>query len=277
VPEFVHSGPDKKQYVREMFDDISPRYDFLNHLLSFGVDYYWRRKLVNALPSDLSRPVLDVATGTGDVGIAIKKRHSNVVVVGLDYAFRMTCLCQSKIQSRKVEGFVVLQGDGEVLPFPDNRFSALTIAFGFRNIGHYRRALAEFHRVLIPGGKLLILEFAEPTSKTLGTLYRFYFKHILPRIGALFSRSFRCLSVFAGVGRAFPPPGGIDQFIANVGIQERIDRKPDFWDGYFGNRREKLIRINGGDDIILSERMFLIADFSLQGRSAWADCRIKVF
>ncbi len=219
MSEFIHSGPDKKQYVREMFDDISPRYDFLNHLLSFGVDYYWRRRLVNALPADLSRPVLDVAAGTGDVGIAIKKRHPNVVVVGLDYAFRMTCLCQTKVRSRGLEDFFVLQGDGEALPFPDHRFSALTIAFGFRNIGHYSRALAEFHRVLVPGGKLLILEFAEPTSKTLGALYRFYFKRILPRIGALFSRSDAYRYLPESVEH-FPPRAELTALMRTAGFNE---------------------------------------------------------
>jgi demethylmenaquinone methyltransferase/2-methoxy-6-polyprenyl-1,4-benzoquinol methylase len=189
LPEFVHTGPDKKRYVREMFDDISPRYDFLNHLLSFGIDFYWRRRLVSELPDNLPAPLLDVATGTGDVGIAVKHRRPEVLVVGLDYAYRMTRLCRAKIEKRRLTDFVVLQGDGEALPFPDRSFAALTIAFGFRNIGHYSQALVEFHRVLIPGGRLLILEFGEPNSRLFGTLYRFYFRRILPWIGAWFSRS----------------------------------------------------------------------------------------
>ncbi len=189
MPEFTHSGEDKKKYVQKMFDDISSRYDFLNHFLSLGLDFYWRKQLVNSLPKILNQPVLDVATGTGDVGFEIKKQFSNAEIVGLDYAHKMVEMCQKKIDERKAERFTVIQGDGENLPFNNNVFSALTIAFGFRNIGHYSKALSEFYRVLEDGGTLHILEFAEPSSKIFGAVYRWYFKTILPRIGALFSRS----------------------------------------------------------------------------------------
>ncbi len=172
-----------------MFDDISGRYDFLNHLLSFGIDYYWRFRLLRSLPETLTDPVLDVATGTGDVGFLLAKKYPDNLIVGLDYSFRMTQHCLRKITDRQVPSFHVVQGDGEALPFPDRTFSAITIAFGFRNIGHYEAALEEFRRVLVPGGTLHILEFAQPKPSLWGRLYSWYFATILPRIGALFSRA----------------------------------------------------------------------------------------
>ncbi len=189
MPEFTHTGDKKKQYVRNMFDDISSRYDFLNHLLSFGLDFYWRKKLVASLPPNLKNAILDVATGTGDVGFEIKKQYPKAKVIGLDYADKMVEVCLAKIEQRGVKDFTAIQGDGENLPFNKNEFSALTIAFGFRNIGHYEKALSEFYRVLDNKGSLRILEFAEPNSKLFGMIYRWYFKQALPRIGALFSRS----------------------------------------------------------------------------------------
>ena len=190
MPEFTHSGVEKKQFVRGMFDDIAQRYDFMNHVLSFGLDFYWRNRLVKALPASLLHPVLDVATGTGDVGILIRKKRKDSTVVGLDYAYKMTQLCAAKIKRENVSDFSVFQGDGELLPFADNSFSALTIAFGFRNIGHYDKALREFNRVLVPEGQLLILEFAEPNSRAFNALYRFYFRKVLPLIGSIFSKSY---------------------------------------------------------------------------------------
>ncbi len=171
-----------------MFEDISPRYDFLNHFLSFGVDLYWRYRLVKQLKLEEGQTVLDVATGTGDVGFAIMKRY-DVHVIGLDYAYNMTLLARAKARRRKVQNIAFVQGDGEALPFADNSFDAITISYGFRNIGHYDIALREFQRVLKVGGKLAILEFSQPRSKLFGSLYRFYFKQILPRLAGLISQS----------------------------------------------------------------------------------------
>ncbi|MFQ6604879.1 MAG: ubiquinone/menaquinone biosynthesis methyltransferase [Fidelibacterota bacterium] len=189
MTEFIHTGREKKQFVQNMFDDISGRYDFLNHLLSFGIDYYWRFRLLRSLPDTLAQPVLDVATGTGDVGFLLQNKYPGTMIVGLDYSFQMTRQCLKKITGRQAPSFHVIQGDGEKLPFPDQTFSAITIAFGFRNIGHYDSALAEFHRVLIPGGTLHILEFAQPRPSLWGRLYTWYFTTVLPKIGAFFSRA----------------------------------------------------------------------------------------
>ena len=189
MPEFIHSGGEKKKYVKEMFNDISGRYDFLNHLLSFGMDNIWRWRVVRSLPKDLKGPVLDVATGTGDLGLAIKKKFSHIHLTGLDYAEKMVELAAAKAKERGYSDVEMIQGDGEDLPFEKNTFQILTISFGFRNIGHYDKALSEFHRVVKPGGSIHILEFSESESFLFRSIYKFYFKNILPRIGALFARS----------------------------------------------------------------------------------------
>lgn len=186
--EFKHQGEEKKVFVQKMFDDISGKYDFLNHLLSLGIDYYWRRRLVMLLNPKFGEKILDVATGTGDVGFAILKKH-DVSVIGLDYAYNMTELAKRKTAHRKIRSFHFVQGDGEQLPFRDHVFDAITISYGFRNIGFFERALDDFFRVLKPEGKLVILEFSKPVSSWFSVLYRFYFNHILPKIASLFARS----------------------------------------------------------------------------------------
>ncbi len=188
MAEFQHRGDEKKAYVQEMFDDISGKYDFLNHLLSFGLDFYWRHRLVSQLSPDPGHLILDVATGTGDVGFKILKKH-DVKVIGLDYAYNMTRIGREKAQQRSENRFHFVQGDGENLPFPGDRFDAITIAYGFRNIGYFEKALKEFHRVLKPGGRLAILEFSQPRSRWFSALYTWYFKNILPAIAGLFSRA----------------------------------------------------------------------------------------
>ena len=189
MTEFKHQGAEKKKYVKDMFDDISEKYDFLNHLLSFGIDYYWRFRLVRFIQPQAAQRILDVATGTGDVGFAILKRNNNLNIIGLDYAYNMVKIGLQKAKKRKIHNFKFVQGDGEHLPFKDNQFDTLTIAYGFRNIGHYDLALNEFFRVLKPNGKLAILEFSTPQSKIFDILYQWYFKNVLPRIAGLFSRS----------------------------------------------------------------------------------------
>ncbi len=189
MPEFSHVGEDKKKFVRGMFDEISTRYDFLNHLLSFGLDFVWRRSLVKSLPEVITGLILDVASGTGAVGLRIVKSKPDAVVISLDYAFQMTRINKTKASARGYRNIMVVQGDGENLPFQEGRFAALTIAFGFRNIGHYQVAINEFYRVLKPGGRLLLLEFSESRLWLFGKIYSWYFRKILPAIAALFSKS----------------------------------------------------------------------------------------
>jgi len=188
LPEFTHYGKDKKEFVRRMFDDISPHYDFLNHFLSFGIDIYWRKKFIQKLDIHDGDTVLDVACGTGDVGFEILKKHS-VSITGIDLSPKMIELAQGKARQKKLDNITFIEGDAENLPLDDNSVDYLTISYGFRNISNYEQALEEFLRVLKPGGKLGILEFSKPKSKFIGIIFKLYFHHILPRIASFFSRS----------------------------------------------------------------------------------------
>ncbi len=188
MPEFTHHGKDKKEFVRQMFDDISPHYDFLNHFLSLGIDIYWRKKFIQKLDIQNGDTILDVACGTGDVGFEILKKHS-ASITGIDLSPKMIEIAQVKARQNKLENITFIEGDAENLPLDDNSVDCLTISYGFRNISNYEKALEEFYRVLKPGGKLGILEFSKPKSKVIGFIFKLYFHHILPRIASFFSRS----------------------------------------------------------------------------------------
>ena len=189
MSKFIHQGNDKKHYVKEMFNDISSRYDLFNLLSSFGIDRYWRFKLINKFNLNKSDKIIDIATGTGDVVFAMYKKFNNILV-GLDIADKMIALSIAKQNKKNLsnEDITFIQGDAEDLGFSDNSFEGLTIAFGFRNLGDYDKGLSEFYRVLKPGGKIAILEFSKPTSKWFTPIFKFYFNRIVPILGSVLSR-----------------------------------------------------------------------------------------
>src|SRR5690242_16472341 len=177
----------KTEQVARMFDNISNRYDFLNHFLSLGIDRGWRRKAINILRPLKPQSILDVATGTGDFAVqamALKPQK----IVGVDISEGMLDVGKKKIIAKGLSNVVSLQyGDSENLPFGDNSFDAITVGFGVRNFEDLRRGLGEMHRVLRPGGKAVILEFSRPRSFPFKQVYNFYFSFILPRIGKMVS------------------------------------------------------------------------------------------
>ena len=185
---FKHSGEGKKEFVQKMFDDISPRYDFLNHFLSLGIDIYWRKKFIENLKIQDGQIILDVACGTGDIGFNILKQN-HIKLINIDLSKNMLDIAKKKAKEKNLINIEFIQGDAEVLPLKDASVNCLTIAYGLRNIEHYEKALEEFYRVLKPGGILGILEFSIPQSRIIGPIFTFYFHHILPWIGSLFSRS----------------------------------------------------------------------------------------
>ena len=189
MSNFSHHGKDKKVYVEKMFNDISKRYDLFNTISSFGLDRYWRRKLVSALYLDKTKSLLDVATGTGDVVFSMYKAFK-VKCTGIDIAEKMIKLANIKRQKKYIDekDMIFVKGDAENLDFPDNTFDALTISFGFRNLGDYDLGLKEFYRVLKPGGKIAILEFSRPHISWFSPLFKFYFKNIVPLLGAMLAR-----------------------------------------------------------------------------------------
>ncbi len=174
----------KKQQVTEMFDNIAPKYDFLNRILSLGIDKIWRKKAINNLNSTDHRKILDVATGTADVAIEINKQLKPDEIIGLDISSEMINYGKKKINKANLSDTISLEvGDSENMRFSDKSFDAVTVAFGVRNFGNLEAGLAEIHRVLRNKGKVVILEFSKPKVFPLKQLFNFYFKHILPKIG----------------------------------------------------------------------------------------------
>jgi len=176
---------EKKNKVKNIFDSIAFRYDFLNHLLSFGVDHYWRRKALQLSKVGSQSVLLDVACGTGDV--AIEAYNQGVrKIVGADFSHNMLNLFKKK--SKWIIGNEV-QTTAEQMPFKDNSFTNITVAFGVRNFYDIKEGFNSFHRVLKPNGKTTIIEFQIPENRIFKSLYKFYFKRILPLVGGIISKN----------------------------------------------------------------------------------------
>jgi demethylmenaquinone methyltransferase/2-methoxy-6-polyprenyl-1,4-benzoquinol methylase len=176
---------DKKQKVKNIFDSIAGKYDFLNHLLSFGVDRYWRRKSLKLTKVDNESILLDIACGTGDVAIEAS-RQGVKKIIGADFSHNMLELFKKK--QSWIEGKVV-QTVAEQMPFRDKSFTNISVAFGVRNFYDIKEGFKSFHRVLKVGGKATIIEFQMPENKIFRSLYKFYFKKILPLIGGIISKN----------------------------------------------------------------------------------------
>jgi demethylmenaquinone methyltransferase/2-methoxy-6-polyprenyl-1,4-benzoquinol methylase len=174
--------------IREMFGEISPRYDFLNHFLSAGTDYYWRWRCVRAAPASGNLPILDVCTGTGDLAVAFWRRaRGRVRVVGADFTHEMLRLANRKTESLAQGSIEFVEADAQRLPFADDRFQIVSVAFGLRNVADTLQGLREMTRVCAPGGKVVVLEFSMPRNRLIGGVYGWYFRIVLPRIGQLIS------------------------------------------------------------------------------------------
>lgn len=185
------------QRVRQMFGEISARYDFLNHLLSGGTDYYWRWRTVRRSQVAGDAPILDVCTGTGDLAIAYWKKHrGKICVVGSDFTHEMLQLALEK--SGRLTGHAAqpdqqpltyLEADTQQLPFASDHFQIVSVAFGLRNVADTTQGLREMTRVCQPGGQVLVLEFSMPENRIFRSVYQWYFRYILPRIGQLLARN----------------------------------------------------------------------------------------
>lgn len=198
-----NSEASKKSEVEDMFDNIAPKYDLLNHVLSMQIDKIWRKKLVNWMNKDNPQEVLDVATGTGDLAIAIEN-GTKAKVVGLDLSQQMLNVGIIKIKKLNLDGRISMQkGDAENLPFEDGRFDAVSVAFGVRNFENLRKGLSELRRVVKDGKSVFILEFSK-VEGFLGPFYMFYFKNILPMIGRLVSKDNRAYTYLPDSVNAFP-------------------------------------------------------------------------
>lgn len=204
-----------------MFDSIAPRYDLLNHLLSCSVDRYWWWRTARRFRSILSRPearVADVCCGTGDMTLALLRRRpaAGEPLLALDFSHGMLLRARQKLSGRNVH---LVEADALHLPLADAQLHLLVSAFGFRNLSNYESGLAEFYRVLAPGGRLGILDFSEPGG-ALGRLYAFYFRRVLPRIGRLLSRSSGAYAYLPASVERFPAPAEMCRLMERAGFRE---------------------------------------------------------
>lgn len=194
----------KKQEVASMFNNIAGNYDFLNHFLSMGVDKLWRRKVVRIVKKAKPTEILDVATGTGDLAIALLKAEPKKII-GIDISEGMLEKGKEKIKDLKVDQKIHLEyGDSENIHFEDNRFDAITVAFGVRNYQNLDKGLSEMYRVLKPNAPLVVLEFSKPSNWFFKQIYFFYFCNVLPFIGKLISKDSRAYTYLPESVRAFP-------------------------------------------------------------------------
>ena len=193
--------------IAAMFDRISSKYDALNHLLSFNIDKVWRRKTVKKVAKSHPNTILDLATGTADLAIALAKYDPNARIIGMDISEKMLEIGKEKARCQNLDDQIDLcLGDAASLPFEDARFDAVTVAFGVRNFENLSKGLSEISRVTKSGGKVCILEFSMPERFPIKQLYRLYFKHFLPRIGKWVSKDNNAYSYLPQSVERFPKP-----------------------------------------------------------------------
>jgi demethylmenaquinone methyltransferase / 2-methoxy-6-polyprenyl-1,4-benzoquinol methylase len=212
----------KKEQVAEMFDNISHRYDFLNHFLSLGIDILWRKKAIRQLKKDEPKLILDIATGTGDFAIEALALNPDKVI-GVDISSGMLEYGKKKMKKKGLEDRIELQmGDSEKLLFEDNNFDAVIVSFGVRNYENLVKGLTDMHRVLKPGGKTVIVEFSSPTMFPMKQLYSFYFKFILPVIGKLISKDQAAYTYLPESVDAFPDGDKFLEILKQVGFKNTV-------------------------------------------------------
>lgn len=220
VVPYKDENSGKKEQVAKMFDNISHRYDFLNHFLSLGIDKVWRRKAISMLTPLHPKLILDVATGTGDFAIQALSLNPDRIF-GIDISEGMLEMGRNKLKDRNLSSKIeLLQGDSENIPFEENKFDAVTVAFGVRNFENLEKGLREIFRVLKPGGKLIVLEFSRPKAFPMKQGYNFYFKTILPKIGRMVSSDKSAYTYLPESVEAFPDGADFLRILENVGFKQ---------------------------------------------------------
>lgn len=211
--------------IAKMFDRISPKYDRLNHLLSFNIDKTWRKKTAKAVAKDQPKTILDLATGTADLAIALAKRNPQVHIIGLDISENMLAIGKEKVKRQGLENQIDLRlGDAAALSFEERSFDAITVAFGVRNFENLQQGLSEICRVLKPNGQVYILEFSMPERFPIKQAYRLYFKQILPKIGKQVSKDDWAYSYLPESVERFPKPAAFLQTLNDNGLSEASTR-----------------------------------------------------
>ncbi|MBU3676825.1 MAG: bifunctional demethylmenaquinone methyltransferase/2-methoxy-6-polyprenyl-1,4-benzoquinol methylase UbiE, partial [Chitinophagaceae bacterium] len=212
----------KKEQVEQMFDDIAPRYDFLNRLLSFRIDVLWRKRVIKLLKPHAPKTILDVATGTADLAIALQALNPDKVT-GIDLSALMLAGGETKIKAKNLHSKIVLmKGDAENLPFPDASFDAVTVAFGVRNFENLDKGLTEIFRVLKPGGQFIILEFSKVKTFPIKQLYAFYFRYVTPMIGKIFSPNKQAYTYLPNSVAVFPEGEEMNVILQKIGFKQPV-------------------------------------------------------
>lgn len=218
----------KKEQVTQMFDSISDNYDGLNRVISFGIDIKWRKRVVAILKKKNPKTILDIATGTGDLAINLVDTGAEKII-GLDISPGMLKVGKTKVAQRKLDktiGMVV--GDSERLPFDDNTYDAVTVAFGVRNFETLEKGLAEIYRVLRPQGTFVVLETSVPTKTPFKQGYHFHCNYILPLIGRLFSKDRSAYSYLSASAAVFPHGEDFNNILRKIGFIEVTNRPQTF-------------------------------------------------
>lgn len=218
----------QKAYVRSLFDSIAYRYDLLNHLLSGGIDFYWRRRAVEHLKDIHPKRILDVATGTADFAIATLRLKPEEVV-GVDIAEEMLKLGRMKLKKRGLDSIVNLQiGEAERLEFESGYFDAAIVAFGARNFENLEKGLREMRRVVRSGGKIVVLEFSKPRHFPLKQIYFFYFRRVLPFIGRVVSKSKEAYTYLPDTVMNFPDSNDFLSILRKIGFINCLEERLTF-------------------------------------------------
>lgn len=225
VIPYKDSGLGKKAQVTQMFDNISGNYDGLNRVISFGIDVKWRKRVVNLLKTKKPKTILDIATGTGDLAINLVQTGADRIV-GLDISVGMLEVGKKKITNKNLNDTIeMIVGDSENLPFKDNSFDAVTVAFGVRNFETLEKGLAEIYRVLSPKGTFVVLETSVPTKTPYKQGYHMYTTYMLPAIGKLFSKDKSAYTYLSESASVFPHGEVFNNILRKIGFIE-VENKP---------------------------------------------------
>ncbi len=204
VKPYKNSNLSKKEQVTKMFDNVSYNYDFLNRILTFGIDVRWRKKVVKMVGEKNPKIILDIATGTGDFAIMLATLHPEKII-GLDISKGMLDVGIEKVKKKNLEEVIeMILGDSENLPFETNTFDAITVGFGVRNFENLDKGLQEIYRVLKPNGIFAVLETSQPEKFPVKQLFTFYSKYIIPTVGKLFSKDKNAYSYLPESAAIFP-------------------------------------------------------------------------
>ncbi len=224
----------KKEQVEEMFDSIAPTYDKLNHILSLNIDRIWRRRVMRIVRRSKAVKIMDVATGTGDLAIAMAKRVDRTQILGVDLSEEMLAVARQKVQKQGLEERIMLEkGDAENLTMvADGSIDAVTVAFGVRNFENMERGLREMWRTLRDGGKLVVLEFSIPKNRFIRWIYAQYSHRIIPRIGSLISKDKRAYVYLPESVDEFPSPEHFTEMLHEAGFKSVKRRSQSFGIAY---------------------------------------------